>query len=76
MLFTISYCCDMLLYDLLNHMCYCGFSNPMQAKHLEVARMEVFGVMIDFVNLRSAGYTEKSFMFSAMVRYALYVIKS
>jgi hypothetical protein len=41
----------------------------MQAKHLEVARMEVFGVMIDFVNLRSAGYTENSSMLSELVRY-------
>lgn len=37
-------------------------SNPMQAKHLEVARMELFGVMIDFVNLRPHDYTESSSM--------------
>eukprot|EP00250_Pteridium_aquilinum_P019326 c24390_g2_i1 orf=3-1217(-) len=34
--------------------------NPSQAKHLEVAKMEILGVTIDFVNLRPHDYTESS----------------
>ncbi|KAF3774676.1 CCA tRNA nucleotidyltransferase, partial [Nymphaea thermarum] len=34
--------------------------NPDQSKHLETARMRVFDVWIDFVNLRSETYTEHS----------------
>ncbi|KAI3825960.1 hypothetical protein L1987_07739 [Smallanthus sonchifolius] len=35
-------------------------SNPDQSKHLETARMRLFDVWIDFVNLRSEDYAEKS----------------
>lgn len=35
-------------------------SNPDQSKHLETARMRLFDVWIDFVNLRSEDYTESS----------------
>ncbi|XP_071711109.1 CCA tRNA nucleotidyltransferase, mitochondrial-like isoform X2 [Rutidosis leptorrhynchoides] len=35
-------------------------SNPDQSKHLETARMRLFDVWIDFVNLRSEDYTENS----------------
>ncbi|XP_057426870.1 tRNA nucleotidyltransferase cca2-like [Lotus japonicus] len=35
-------------------------SNPDQSKHLETARMSLFGQEIDFVNLRSEEYTENS----------------
>ncbi|KAJ4962221.1 hypothetical protein NE237_022160 [Protea cynaroides] len=34
--------------------------NPDQSKHLETARMRLFGVWIDFVNLRSEHYSEDS----------------
>lgn len=36
------------------------FSNPDQSKHLETARMRLFDVWIDFVNLRSEDYSENS----------------
>ncbi|KAH7415438.1 hypothetical protein KP509_14G043600 [Ceratopteris richardii] len=40
---------------------YCVIqSNPDQSKHLETARMKVFGVEIDFVNLRAENYAEES----------------
>ncbi|KAL8204299.1 hypothetical protein R6Q57_009922 [Mikania cordata] len=35
-------------------------SNPDQSKHLETARMRLFDVWIDFVNLRSEDYCESS----------------
>ncbi|OIW12586.1 hypothetical protein TanjilG_04750 [Lupinus angustifolius] len=35
-------------------------SNPDQSKHLETARMRLFDMWIDFVNLRSEEYTENS----------------
>ncbi|XP_024978152.1 putative CCA tRNA nucleotidyltransferase 2 isoform X1 [Cynara cardunculus var. scolymus] len=35
-------------------------SNPDQSKHLETARMRLFDVWIDFVNLRSEDYAENS----------------
>ncbi|KAJ0457702.1 putative CCA tRNA nucleotidyltransferase [Helianthus annuus] len=35
-------------------------SNPDQSKHLETARMRLFDVWIDFVNLRSEDYCENS----------------
>ncbi|KAK2962640.1 putative Poly A polymerase [Blattamonas nauphoetae] len=35
-------------------------SNPAQSKHLETARMTLFGVEIDFVNLRTETYSEDS----------------
>ncbi|XP_027365426.1 putative CCA tRNA nucleotidyltransferase 2 [Abrus precatorius] len=35
-------------------------SNPDQSKHLETARMRLFDIWIDFVNLRSEEYTENS----------------
>ncbi|XP_073023389.1 tRNA nucleotidyltransferase cca2-like isoform X1 [Primulina eburnea] len=35
-------------------------SNPDQSKHLETARMRLFDVWIDFVNLRSEEYTNNS----------------
>lgn len=35
-------------------------SNPDQSKHLETARMRLFDVWIDFVNLRSEDYSENS----------------
>ncbi|XP_042488705.1 tRNA nucleotidyltransferase cca2 [Macadamia integrifolia] len=35
-------------------------SNPDQSKHLETARMRLFDVWIDFVNLRSEHYSENS----------------
>ncbi|KAI5060500.1 hypothetical protein GOP47_0024920 [Adiantum capillus-veneris] len=35
-------------------------SNPDQSKHLETARMKIFGVEIDFVNLRAETYAENS----------------
>ncbi|KAL1295342.1 putative CCA tRNA nucleotidyltransferase 2 isoform X2 [Arachis ipaensis] len=35
-------------------------SNPDQSKHLETARMHLFDMWIDFVNLRSEEYTENS----------------
>ena len=34
-------------------------SNPDQSKHLEIARMRIFDVWIDFVNLRSETYAER-----------------
>ncbi|XP_071708414.1 tRNA nucleotidyltransferase cca2-like [Rutidosis leptorrhynchoides] len=33
-------------------------SNPDQSKHLEIAKMQLFDVSIDFANLRSENYTE------------------
>lgn len=35
-------------------------SNPDQSKHLETARMRLFDIWIDFVNLRSEEYAENS----------------
>lgn len=35
-------------------------SNPDQSKHLETARMSIFNMMIDFVNLRSEKYSDDS----------------
>lgn len=35
-------------------------SNPDQSKHLETARMRLFDLWIDFVNLRSEDYCENS----------------
>ncbi|XP_076883179.1 tRNA nucleotidyltransferase cca2-like [Bidens hawaiensis] len=35
-------------------------SNPDQSKHLETARMRLFDIWIDFVNLRSEDYAENS----------------
>jgi hypothetical protein len=35
-------------------------TNPEQSKHLETATMRVFGMWIDFVNLRAESYTENS----------------
>ncbi|KAK4279735.1 hypothetical protein QN277_011463 [Acacia crassicarpa] len=35
-------------------------SNPEQSKHLETARMRLFDIWIDFVNLRSEEYAENS----------------
>ncbi|XVE60770.1 hypothetical protein DITRI_Ditri05aG0154100 [Diplodiscus trichospermus] len=35
-------------------------SNPEQSKHLETARMRLFGLWIDFVNLRCEDYSENS----------------
>lgn len=35
-------------------------SNPDQSKHLETARMRMFGVWVDFVNLRAETYAENS----------------
>ncbi|MCO5579043.1 hypothetical protein L7F22_032895 [Adiantum nelumboides] len=35
-------------------------SNPDQSKHLETARMKIFGVELDFVNLRAETYAENS----------------
>lgn len=35
-------------------------SNPDQSKHLETARMRMFGVWIDFVNLRAETYADNS----------------
>lgn len=35
-------------------------SNPDQSKHLETAKMKIFGVEIDFVNLRAETYAENS----------------
>lgn len=35
-------------------------SNPDQSKHLETARMRLFDVWIDFVNLRAEDYSENS----------------
>lgn len=34
--------------------------NPEQSKHLETARMKLFGMEIDFVNLRSEKYSQES----------------
>ncbi|KAH6555194.1 hypothetical protein KP509_1Z275000 [Ceratopteris richardii] len=34
------------------------YSKPLQAKHLEVARMGILGVAIDFVNLRTDDYAK------------------
>lgn len=36
------------------------FSNPEQSKHLETARMRLFDMWIDFVNLRSEEYSNNS----------------
>ena len=36
------------------------FSNPEQSKHLETARMRLFDMWIDFVNLRSEEYSDNS----------------
>lgn len=33
-------------------------SNPVKSKHLEVATMKLFGVQLDFVNLRTESYNE------------------
>lgn len=35
-------------------------SNPDQSKHLETARTTLFGIDLDFVNLRSEEYSEHS----------------
>lgn len=35
-------------------------SNPDQSKHLQTAKMKIFGVEIDFVNLRAETYAENS----------------
>ncbi|PRQ17230.1 putative CCA tRNA nucleotidyltransferase [Rosa chinensis] len=35
-------------------------SNPKQSKHLETARMRIFGLWIDFVNLRCEEYSDNS----------------
>ncbi|KAI3950103.1 hypothetical protein MKW98_008548 [Papaver atlanticum] len=35
-------------------------SNPDKSKHLQTARIEVLGVQVDFVNLRSETYSEKN----------------
>lgn len=35
-------------------------SNPDQSKHLETARMRIFDMWIDFVNLRCEEYSENS----------------
>ncbi|KAH7824263.1 putative tRNA-nucleotidyltransferase [Monocercomonoides exilis] len=35
-------------------------ANPDQSKHLETARMKLFGIEVDFVNLRTEHYTEGS----------------
>lgn len=35
-------------------------SNPDQSKHLETARMRLFDVWIDFVNLRAEDYSDNS----------------
>lgn len=38
----------------------CFSSNPEQSKHLETARMRIFDIWIDFVNLRCEEYSENS----------------
>ena len=48
-------------------------SNPDQSKHLETARMRMFGVWIDFVNLRSETYANHSRIPEA-VRLILFVM--
>ncbi|KAI5078386.1 hypothetical protein GOP47_0006057 [Adiantum capillus-veneris] len=58
------FCQKLLDYCSLIGMELTGFgvirSKPAQARHLEVAKMELFGVAVDFVNLRSPGYAESS----------------
>jgi len=43
-------------------------SNPEQSKHLETATMQVLGVWVDFINLRSEQYAADSRIPSEMVR--------
>ncbi|CAK9169534.1 unnamed protein product [Ilex paraguariensis] len=48
------------------------FSNPDQSKHLETARMHLFDIWIDFVNLRSEDYTENSRIPTMVHAYFIY----
>ena len=53
-LFHLPLCKELLIIFLS----FC--SNPDQSKHLETARMRLFDIWIDFVNLRSEEYAENS----------------
>ena len=54
-LLLVAFFCKALFIIILS---FC--SNPDQSKHLETARMRLFDMWIDFVNLRSEEYTENS----------------
>ena len=57
---VLAFCIYIYIYfNCLLHLTL-NFSNTEQSKHLETARMRLFDMWIDFVNLRSEEYSDNS----------------